>query len=94
VGHAQDYDEARRLLPLLARFIRALLGTLDLTSTTVVLTSDHGNIEDLSARNHTLNAVPTIIWGRHRGDIAGRVLTLADVTPAIVDTLSLPGAHA
>jgi 2,3-bisphosphoglycerate-independent phosphoglycerate mutase len=94
VGHAQDYDEARRLLPLLARFIRALLGKLDLTSTTVVLTSDHGNIEDLNTRNHTLNAVPTIIWGRHRGEIAGRVLTLADVTPAIVDTLSLPGAHA
>ena len=88
VGHEQDYDEARRLLPLLARFIRALLRKLDLTRTTVMLTSDHGNIEDLSARNHTLNAVPTIVWGRHRREIAEQVLTLADITPAIVETLS------
>jgi 2,3-bisphosphoglycerate-independent phosphoglycerate mutase len=94
VGHAQDYDEARRLLPVLARFIRALLGKLDLTRTTVILTSDHGNIEDLSARNHTLNPVPTIIWGRNRREIAERVSTLADITPAIVETLSLPGADA
>jgi hypothetical protein len=94
VGHAQDYDEARRLLPVLARFIRALLGKLDLIRTTVILTSDHGNIEDLSARNHTLNPVPTIIWGRNRREIAERVSTLADITPAIVETLSLPGADA
>jgi 2,3-bisphosphoglycerate-independent phosphoglycerate mutase len=94
VGHAQDYDQARRLLPLLARFIRALLGKLDLTTTTVMLTSDHGNIEDLSARNHTLNPVPTIIWGRNRRQIAERVSTLADITPAIVKTLTLPGADA
>jgi hypothetical protein len=93
VGHAQDYDAARRLLPQLARFIRSLLGKLDLASTTVVLTSDHGNIEDLSARNHTLNAVPTILWGRHRAEMARRVSTLADITPAIVEALSLPRAH-
>src|SRR5215471_4997505 len=92
VGHAQDYDEARRLLPRLARFIRTLLSKLDLTATTVMLTSDHGNIEDLSARNHTLNPVPTIVWGRNQRQIASRVSTLADITPAIVETLSLPGA--
>lgn len=94
IGHAQDYDAARRLLPLLAGFIRALLEKLDLSCTTVMLTSDHGNIEDLSARNHTLNPVPTIIWGRRRREIAERVHTLADITPAIVETLTLPGAQA
>jgi len=94
LGHAQDYEEARRLLPLLARFIRTLLGKLDLTATTVILTSDHGNIEDLSVRNHTLNPVPTIVWGRNQRQIAARVSTLADITPAIVETLSLPGAEA
>jgi 2,3-bisphosphoglycerate-independent phosphoglycerate mutase len=94
VGHAQDYDEARRLLPMLARFIRTLLDKLDLTTTTVMLTSDHGNIEDLSARNHTLNPVPTIVWGRNRRQIAARVASLADITPAIVETLGLPTDNA
>lgn len=88
IGHAQDYDAARRVLPMLASFIRAVLGNLDLTSTTMILTSDHGNIEDLSARNHTLNPVPTIIWGRNADAIASRIETLADITPAIVRTLT------
>ena len=88
IGHAQDRDAARRVLPLLARFIRALLGKLDLERSTVILTSDHGNIEDLSVRNHTLNPVPTIVWGRHRSRIAPRIRSLADITPAIVDVLT------
>jgi len=88
IGHAQDYDAARRVLPMLARFIRAVLRNLDLENTNVILTSDHGNIEDLSARNHTLNPVPTIIWGRNAETIASRIGTLADITPAIVGALT------
>ena len=88
IGHAQDYDAGRRVLPMLARFIRAVLGNLDLANTNVILTSDHGNIEDLSVRNHTLNPVPTIIWGRNAEAIASRIGTLADITPAIVGTLT------
>src|SRR2546421_5509634 len=88
IGHAQDYDAARRVLPMLARFIRAVLGNLDLVNTNVILTSDHGNIEDLSVRNHTLNPVPTIIWGKNAETIASRVQSLADIAPAIVRTLT------
>ena len=93
IGHAQDYEAARRLLPMLARFIRAVLRDLDLTNTTMILTSDHGNIEDLSARNHTLNPVPTIIWGRNAEAIAPRIETLADISPAIVRTLTGESRH-
>jgi len=88
IGHAQDFEAARRVLPLLARFIRAVLRNLDLANTTMILTSDHGNIEDLSARNHTLNQVPTIVWGRNAQAIASGIGTLADITPAIVRTLT------
>ncbi len=88
VGHSQDRDTARQVLPTLARFIRTLLAKLDLEHSTVILTSDHGNIEDLSVRNHTLNPVPTIVWGRHRKDVAPRIRSLADITPAIVDVLT------
>src|SRR5215203_248881 len=47
VGHAQDMPLAQKILTSLARFIREVLVRLDLTRTTVILTSDHGNIEDL-----------------------------------------------
>jgi len=87
VGHEQDMEKAKQVLTSLARFIRELLMRLDLDRTTVILTSDHGNIEDLSSRNHTLHAVPTIVWGAQRERIATRIKTLADITPAIVDLL-------
>ena len=88
VGHAQDMPLAQKVLTSLARFIRELLLRLDLDRTTVILTSDHGNIEDLSSRNHTLHSVPTIIWGAQRERVATRVKTLADITPAIVALLT------
>ena len=88
IGHAQDRAAAQHVLPMLARYIRHLLANVDLNQTTVVLTSDHGNIEDLSARNHTLNPVPTIVWGRDRQIIASRIRSLADITPAIVETIT------
>ncbi|HEY8413834.1 MAG TPA: hypothetical protein VIK76_20605 [Pyrinomonadaceae bacterium] len=88
VGHAQDMPLARSVLTSLALFIRELLTRVNLERTTVILTSDHGNIEDLSLRNHTLHAVPTIIWGAQRAPLAARIQTLADITPAIVALLT------
>ena len=88
VGHAQDMPLAKTILTSLALFIRELLIRVDLDRTTVILTSDHGNIEDLSIRNHTLHAVPTIVWGARRETVAAKIQTLADITPAIVTLLT------
>ena len=88
VGHKQDVQAARLVLTNLAAFIRGVLTRIDLDRTSVILTSDHGNVEDLSSRNHTLNSVPTIVWGVNRERIASRIKNLADITPAIVETLT------
>src|SRR5215213_5361035 len=88
IGHAQDMGAARLVLTSLALFLRETLLKLDLERTTVILTSDHGNIEDLSSRNHTLHAVPTIVWGAQRERLAARIQNLADITPAIVALLT------
>ena len=88
VGHAQDMEAARTVLQDLALLIRQLLARVDLNRTSVILTSDHGNIEDLSLRNHTLNEVPTIVWGANRDSIASRIKSLADITPTIVESLT------
>ena len=87
-GHEQDFDFARAVLAELARFVRTVLARLDLSRTTVLLTSDHGNVEDLSTRNHTLSHVPTLAWGPARERFARGVRTLADITPTIVETLT------
>jgi len=88
VGHSQDMDAALHILSGLARFVRAALTCVDLSRTTVLLTSDHGNVEDLSVRNHTLNDVPTLAWGPGRETVARRVRDLADITPTIIEIIS------
>lgn len=88
IGHARDFERAAAHLPPLAAFLRETLEAVDLDSTTVILTSDHGNIEDLSVRTHTLNDVPTIVWGRRKNETAERIKTLADIAPAIVHLLN------
>lgn len=87
IGHAQNFQWAARYLPQLAEFVRETLAQIDLENTTVILTSDHGNIEDLSVRTHTLNDVPTILWGRNKNAVAEQIKSLADITPAIVQSL-------
>jgi 2,3-bisphosphoglycerate-independent phosphoglycerate mutase len=88
IGHAQNYEKAQEYLPPLAEFLRETLSRLDLEKTTVILTSDHGNIEDLSVRTHTLNDVPTIVWGRKRFEAASGIKDLTDITPTILSLLS------
>ena len=89
IGHAQNFEAVKIYLPPLAAFVRETLEKVDLETTTVILTSDHGNIEDLSIRTHTLNDVPTIVWGRRKAEAAGRIKDLSDVTPTILDLLSV-----
>ncbi|HEX8128241.1 MAG TPA: hypothetical protein VF527_04005 [Pyrinomonadaceae bacterium] len=88
VGHAQDLEGALRVISNLAAFVRGVLDCVDLSETTVIITSDHGNVEDLSIRNHTRNLVPTLAWGARRREVQRRVRTLADITPAIIATLT------
>ncbi len=87
LGHAQNLELARMHLPRLAKFVLSVVENVDLSETTVLLTSDHGNIEDLSVRQHTLSNVPTLCWGREKEFFARRIKTLADLTPTIVETL-------
>ncbi|WP_397547637.1 alkaline phosphatase family protein [Rhodothermus marinus] len=85
-GHHQDMDEARAVLASLDRFFSALLELLDTERHLLVVTSDHGNLEDLRVRTHTRNPVPLIARGRG-AELFRHTRDLRDVTPAIVAAL-------
>ncbi|MDX1630527.1 MAG: metalloenzyme [Thermoanaerobaculia bacterium] len=53
---------------------------------TVVLTSDHGNVEEMDHRSHTRNPVPLIAWGPGSGALEG-LESIAGVAPAIRDLI-------
>ncbi len=66
--------------------LEGLLGALP-DDLTVVLTSDHGNLEDSTHRVHTRNPVPLLAVGPSAGDFA-RLTSLLEVTPAILEGLA------
>jgi hypothetical protein len=87
IGHNQTLEWARHHMISLTRFVRSVLAEAGLTRQTVVVTSDHGNIEDVITRGHTLNPVATLAFGPAREAIASRLGSLIDITPTIVRTL-------
>lgn len=88
-GHAQDMDAARACLESIDRFLTALPDHLDLGRTTFVLTSDHGNLEDLDVRTHTTHPVPLLAVGAGASHFRN-VQDLTDLAPAIVAACQPP----
>ncbi len=72
------------------RMLGAALDALDLGETLVVMTSDHGNLEDGRTTAHTLNPVPALLVGAGRDVLASRLGAITDVVPACLDLWSAP----
>lgn len=84
-AHRGDRDEQICVLTSLDRFLAALLQEMDATRELLLLTSDHGNIEDASQRLHTLNPVPWIAFGRDAQRARQGMKSILDVTPKVLE---------
>lgn len=89
-GHAQNMDDAKRAIERVDDFISAFVHEMSSGDQDVLLliTSDHGNIEDLSVKTHTFNEVPMIVYSS-AGSVSRfeQVTDLTGITPAIIDVL-------
>lgn len=83
-GHKMDRTYADEIRDVLNPFLLHITKNLS-DDDTFVLTSDHGNLEDLSVKTHTRNPVPLLVKGEI--DYFNNVESILDVTPAIVDLL-------
>ncbi len=83
-GHSMDYDRACSVLRVYDQFLSTLVRHTENAGITLVMTADHGNIENMSERGHTTNEVPFIAVGPKEKELRSRVRSLADVTPAIL----------
>ncbi len=88
-GHRAEYPRAIQVLESLDRFLGAVHRQLDYDQTTLIVTSDHGNIEDLRTGVHTRNPVPLIARG-WAAEHFRNADTLTDVAPAIDAALATP----
>ncbi len=83
-GHDMNKKMAETVLK---NFDGLLGGIVDggLDTLTVLMSSDHGNIEDISIKTHTLNSALTAVAGEHAEFFRDRLKSICDVTPRIVD---------
>ncbi|MBL8680024.1 MAG: hypothetical protein JNK05_12695 [Myxococcales bacterium] len=83
-GHAQDTGFARREVARTERFLDALTSIADPATDTIVVVSDHGNLDDLSTRGHTMAPVPALAWGRGAAALVENWNSLEDIGEAVL----------
>ncbi len=62
-GHRGGEEQAIQLLETFDEVLGGLIQSWEMAKDLIIITSDHGNLEDLSARGHTTNPVPAMIIG-------------------------------
>ena len=82
-GHGQEMDTAVRLMETFDGVLGGLVEAWD--DGLILVTSDHGNMEDLSTRKHTAADVPALVIGDRAGrdEFTRNLNDLIDIAPAI-----------
>jgi bisphosphoglycerate-independent phosphoglycerate mutase (AlkP superfamily) len=92
IGHRTDMGAAIEEIELLDAFLGALIKLLDPENDLLFITSDHGNIEDISVKTHTFNKVPTILIGKVPEGVLGSISSLLDITPSVLKIFDKVGS--
>ncbi len=83
-GHKQQMDEAIRLMESFDEVLGGLVESWD-DKGLILITSDHGNMDDMSTRRHTDADVPALVIGNKtaRHQFTKDMKDLTDIAPAI-----------
>lgn len=89
-GHKQDMESAIKQLETFDGVLKGLLSVWKNEDGLILLTSDHGNMEDLSTRKHTANHVPLLLFGdkKLRSEF-NKIKQLTEIAPAIAKVLNI-----
>ncbi|CAN5872819.1 metalloenzyme [soil metagenome] len=85
-GHRGSFAEAVALVEKLDAFLSGVVTGLD--GVTLLITSDHGNLEDKTTRSHTTAPVPLLVIGPG-AEFFREADSLLDVAPLIREVLGL-----
>ena len=84
LGHLRLANEFEKLFSEVDEFIFTLLNEVDSKKMTIIICSDHGNLEDLSIKTHTRNPALTITAGKFAEEIADGVQDISQIKQAII----------
>lgn len=89
-GHDMNWEWSEKIIANLEAFVDGIVECLDPERQLLLITSDHGNMEDLSTKSHTPNKVPTFAFGQGADRIPERVNALTDIAPLIYERHDIP----
>jgi hypothetical protein len=84
LGHLRLVNEFEKLFTEMDEFLFTLLNEVDSKNMTLVICSDHGNLEDLSVKTHTRNPALTITVGKAAKEIFESVTDITQIKEAII----------
>ncbi|MEI7811796.1 MAG: metalloenzyme [Ignavibacteria bacterium] len=83
IGHGRNVDTFEEILGILDKFLFFILKNIN-QDVSLVICSDHGNLEDISVKTHTLNPALTITAGKDAQKLMSKIKYLSDIKPAIM----------
>lgn len=89
VGHRGTLADAARHLEMIDGALGGLIEAWDVEHGLLIITSDHGNIEEKDQRQHTRNPVPTILVGQNHAELARQISDLTDIAKIVRQVLQL-----
>ena len=87
IGHKKDSSRAAAFLEMLDKFLNGLSESIE-KNTSIILTSDHGNMEDLSTGQHTRNPVPLLVMGP-LAQCFTEAISILDLTGLIIKNMGI-----
>lgn len=92
IGHKGDKNKAEVIVKRIDSFLGSIIDNMDQEKDLLLVTSDHGNLEDTSVKVHTKNPVPALIVGKNRKKFVDMLETKKDITgvvPAILENFKM-----
>jgi hypothetical protein len=89
-GHRGTLAEAVAHLEAIDAVMGGLLAVWNDARGLLIITSDHGNLEEKGHRQHTRNPAPTILLGPDHAARAATINDLTDIAPVVRQALGLP----
>lgn len=94
-GHRGTLAQGISLLETFDAVLSGLIKAWNDRHDLIVITSDHGNLEDLECRGHTLNPVPAILVGPStlRREFSIQLNDLSDIAPSVLRVIFKKTRH-
>lgn len=86
LGHGRYKEETEEQLMILDAFLHYILKNIP-DNITLLICSDHGNLEDISIKTHTRNPALSISAGYNAEYLVDNIKSLVDIKDAVLKTL-------